>query len=71
MLPSRYANPGHRVHESTCEHVEHTGRSPARIERTSFSCGECFQMSIKRCLQTLPLGGGKWTHGDTSPYGET
>src|SRR5277367_3395751 len=49
MLPSMYARPGHRLHPLECAQVEQTGRSRVRIERTSSSCGEYFQMSINFC----------------------
>src|SRR5271155_4195564 len=58
MLPSMWASPGHREHPLTCAQPEHSGRSRVRIDRTSANWGECFQMSIKRCLRTLPLGKG-------------
>src|ERR1017187_7325459 len=77
MLPvSMYARPGQRVHEPTCVHVEQTGRSRARMERTSFNCVELCQIS--RIFCTLPCRLAKGTaRRDTSlrrekcsrPYG--
>jgi hypothetical protein len=46
MLPSMYASPGQRVQVPTWLQVEQTGRSLARIERTSFSSEECRQISL-------------------------
>ena len=47
--------------------VEQTVRSLARMERTSFSSDEWFQMSRNFCRRTLPLGSGNCTQGKTSP----
>src|ERR1022692_1579916 len=51
----------------TWAQVEQVGRSRARIERTSFNCGELRQMSRNFCRRTLPLGRGNCTQGKTSP----
>ena len=58
ILPSMKARPGQREHDPTCEQEEHVGKSRARIERTSFSWGELFQMSKKVSFLTLPQGRG-------------
>ena len=67
MLPSMYANPGQRVQVPACEHDEHTVKSFTLIERTSFICGERYQMSANFCRRKLPVGSGNCTQGNTSP----
>src|SRR2546423_2928333 len=69
MFPSMYANPGQRVQVATWRQLEQTGRSFARMERTSASCGELRQISMNFCRRTFPLGNGNWTQGYTSPLG--
>ena len=66
MLPSMNASPGQCVQVATCEHDEHVGKSRAVMERTSFSWGEFFQMSMNFCRRKLPLGSGNCTQGYTS-----
>jgi hypothetical protein len=46
-----------------CEQVEQTGKSFTVIDRTSFICGECFQMSMNLVVRTLPVGSGNCTQG--------
>jgi len=71
IFPSMYASPGQRVQPDAWVHELQVGRSFRRIERTSFIWSECLQTSINRRVRTFPVGKGNWTHGKTSPYGET
>src|SRR5580700_2044348 len=63
IFPSRNASPGQRVQLEPWAHCEQLDRSRSRIERTSFSCSESRQMSIKRCCRTLPQDRGNCTQG--------
>src|SRR5437879_11342408 len=40
ILPSMYASPGQREHETEWTHFEHPCRSAMLMERTSWNCGE-------------------------------